>query len=241
VYLDKVRPHLAIVVTTDKEQGIFKEEFLYDGRYEMNGECMIFPSKEQRDWNKFHKFKVGDVIQDEDGYRVEITEVNIDDECYGYISKIINGIGGISFKEQDDWELVSDEIKPKFKVGDKIKRKNTNEEHTITEVTEDRYEYSITKYCDGYITIKSQDEWELVNNKFDISTLVPFESRVLVRDNESHAWKPAIWGFLDENCGNHLYGVVGGNWFVMCIPFEGKEHLRGKIGDCDKFYQTWKE
>lgn len=32
VYLDKIRPHLGIVVTTDKEQGEFKEEFLYDGK-----------------------------------------------------------------------------------------------------------------------------------------------------------------------------------------------------------------
>lgn len=44
VYLEKVRPHLAIVVIVDKEQGDFKEEFLYDGRYRMNGECMLFPS-----------------------------------------------------------------------------------------------------------------------------------------------------------------------------------------------------
>lgn len=63
VYLDKIRPHLAIVVTTDKKQGDFKEEFLYDGRYGMNGECMLFPSKDQRDWIKFQRpFKDGDVI-----------------------------------------------------------------------------------------------------------------------------------------------------------------------------------
>lgn len=204
------------------------------------------PFSKQDDWELVSeeikpKFKVGDVVQDEDGYRVEITEVDIDDECYGYISKIANGIGGISFKEQDDWELVSDEIKPKFKVGDKIKRKNTNEEHTITEVTESTYEYSITKYCDGYITIKSQDEWELVNNKFDITTLVPFETKVLVRDNESQNWRPAIWGYYAENCGNYLHGVVGGSCWRYCIPYEGNEHLIGKDKDCDEFYQTWKE
>ena len=63
VYLDKIRPHLAIIVTTDKKQGDFKEEFLYDGRYGMNGECMLFPSKDQRDWIKFQRpFKDGDVI-----------------------------------------------------------------------------------------------------------------------------------------------------------------------------------
>ena len=51
VYLDKVRPHLAIIVTTDK----YKEEFLYDGRYGMNGECMLFPSKEKTTWEGFQR------------------------------------------------------------------------------------------------------------------------------------------------------------------------------------------
>ena len=65
VYLDKIRPHLAIVVTTDKEQGDCKEEFLYDGRYRMNGECMLFPSKDKTTWEGFvpHcQFKDGDVL-----------------------------------------------------------------------------------------------------------------------------------------------------------------------------------
>ena len=65
VYLDEIRPHLAIVVTTDKEQGDFKEEFLYDGRYGMNGECMLFPSKGKTTWEGFVppcKFKDGDII-----------------------------------------------------------------------------------------------------------------------------------------------------------------------------------
>ena len=64
VYLDKIRPHLAIAVTTDKEQGNFKEEFLYDGRYGMNGECMLFPSKDKT-WEGFVppcQFKDGDVV-----------------------------------------------------------------------------------------------------------------------------------------------------------------------------------
>ena len=63
VYLDKIRPHLAIVVTTDKKQGDFKEEFLYDGRYGMNGECMLFPSKGKTTWEGFQRpFKNEDVI-----------------------------------------------------------------------------------------------------------------------------------------------------------------------------------
>ena len=65
VYLDKIRPYLAIVVTTDKEQGDFKEEFLYDGRYGMNGECMLFPSKGKTTWEGFQRpitIKDGDIV-----------------------------------------------------------------------------------------------------------------------------------------------------------------------------------
>ena len=277
VYLDKIRPHLAIVVTTDKEQGDFKEEFLYDGRYGMNGECMLFPSKGKTTWEGFQrpfkdgdviandyciaifhnagkpkhcvnsnvvyyhcqynniynnfkakidygigvieeykfateeekaklfqtikdngykwnaktktleklvepKFKVGDTIQDEDGYKVKIAEVNLEDECYGYESMIAKGIGGFAFSEQNNWELVP--------------------------------------------------------NKFDISTLKPFESKVLVRDYKSDCWRPAIFGFTIKT-ENVSFCVEGGNFFNKCIPYESNEHLLGTRDDCDEYYKTW--
>lgn len=65
VYLDKIRPHLSIVVTTNEDRGNIKEEFFYDGRYGINGECMLFPSKGKTTWEGFVpscKFKDGDVI-----------------------------------------------------------------------------------------------------------------------------------------------------------------------------------
>lgn len=63
VYLHNIRPHLAIIVNVAKD-GICLEEFLYDGRYTVDGECVLFPSKENRDWSTFKKpkFKNGDVI-----------------------------------------------------------------------------------------------------------------------------------------------------------------------------------
>ena len=33
-------------------------EFYSDGRYYANGECMLFPSRENRDWNTFKKFDI---------------------------------------------------------------------------------------------------------------------------------------------------------------------------------------
>ena len=58
------------------------------------------------------KFKVGDIVQDEDAYKVKITEINIEDKCFGYESIIAKGIGSISFSEQDNWELVEKYYEP---------------------------------------------------------------------------------------------------------------------------------
>ena len=193
------------------------------------------------------KFKVGDVVQDKDGYKVEITEVNIDDECYVYMSKIANVIGSISFKDQDEWELVLVKIfVPKFKVGDRVKSVYNNNQYIITCVSDTHYTLEEVEHKFKYYEpIIDEETWELVPNKFDISTLEPFESRVLVRDFEDQAWKPAIWGYYDINSCNRslyiLYRVLGGNGFLTCIPYEGNEHLRGKTDDCDNYYKTWED
>ena len=91
-----------------------------DGR-SMNcydGECTLFPSKEQRDWSKFKqlvkpKFKVGDKIINSHWKRMGSSRFQ------GVILKITNdkyvfADGSYSFiSNQDDWELVSYK-KPKF-------------------------------------------------------------------------------------------------------------------------------
>lgn len=227
-------------------------------------EKMIFiPIREQDEWELISdevepKFKVGDVVQDKDGYKVEITEVNIGDECYEYISKIAKGIGSISFNDQDKWELVPDDIKPKFNVGDRVKHKQSFISGVITNIGDDCYKIKNDSDAVSFDIIKYQDEWEyecgvtfifkfseqdnwelfpekLVPEKFDISTLVPFETKVLVRDHESQTWRPAIFG-----CYNgHFYYVLCGIGWKYCIPYEGNENLCGKTDDCDEYYKTW--
>ena len=131
------------------------------------------------------QFKVGDIIQDVDTFKVKIIEINIDDECYIYESKILKRIGSIPLNEQSNWELVP--------------------------------------------------------NKFDISTLNPFKSRVLVRDNNTEKWKPSFWGFYDiDSAMNYPYECCG-NSFAQCIPYKGNEHLLGTTNNCDEFYKNWCE
>ena len=54
VRLKKIRPHLAVIVTDEQGEDW---EMLYDGRFSLDGECILFPSKAERDWNLFGKDK----------------------------------------------------------------------------------------------------------------------------------------------------------------------------------------
>lgn len=129
---------------------------------------------------------------------------------------------------------------PKFKVGDIIQDITGICKVKITEVNvEDKcYLYkSLNINGIGFITFNRQDDWELVPTKFDITTLKPFKSEVLVRNYKSDYWKPAIFGFTEKDKNDPSYVVVGGNFYYKCIPYEGNEHLLGTTNDCDDYYK----
>ena len=271
VYLDKIRPHLAIVVTTDKEQGDFKEEFLYDGRYGMNGECMLFPSKGKTSWEGFHgPFKDGDIIAEDDGRiciykndeKIKNTanyycgilssgDFRIKDEKYptrhfGPIEyyhlateeekqKLFDAIKANGFRWNSETKTLEKLVNPNFKVGNKIVRKGRKGiDYPIEVLAIENGRYKLPAMS---MPIDSQDEWELVSDKFDITTLKPFESRVLVRNADGYLWKPAIYGFSHSK----MCYVVGGLHWVQCIPYEENKHLIGTTDDCSDFYKTWEK
>ena len=141
-------------------------------------------------------------------------------------------------------------IVPKFKVGDKIKHKVTGTVYNILFAPADGegggvYDLSITnEYCKS-IDVKEQDNYELVPDKFNISTLVPFESKVLIRNTLCGYWEPAFWGAytIDHSDGllqQHDYLTTKG-FTRYCIPYDGNEHLIGKTDDCIEYYKTWEE
>lgn len=140
------------------------------------------------------------------------------------------------------WDKKTKTLKklPKFKVGNRIvKQSGLQVPFLITGVGSEYYScYSVIESSVGVLPFAEQDDWELVPNRFDISTLKPFESRVLVRNSKADYWKPAIFGFI-ENYKNIVFYVEGGNFYNMCIPYEYNEHLLGKNDDCDEYYKTW--
>ena len=127
---------------------------------------------------------------------------------------------------------------PKFKVGDKVRhRGNYNVVFTISSIKEDYYTCGIAKA----FWFADQDDYELVPNKFDISTLIPFESRVLVRDCNSHEWEGEIYTrYTNKSFDNCNFVTLCGRRWKQCIPYnDDTKHLLGTTNDCDEFYKTW--
>lgn len=66
-------------------------------------------------------FRVGNIVMDNDQYKVIIKDVNTEDECYEYESIIARGIGSIDFKDQEKWKVVPAKFDPRsLAPGDKV-------------------------------------------------------------------------------------------------------------------------
>lgn len=262
------------IIKVFNKTGVYS--FAKDGTYTraIDAECLLFPSKDNRDWSTFRKpFKDGDILTSEsDGCKGNpfiFKQINSfgNAECYCAINcfgelifdsddwtsikdcklatpkekeKLFDAINKNGYKWNEETKTLEKLIEPNFKVGDIIQDNGYEVEITKVNVKDKLYEYkSIITKTIGSIAFSKQDYWELVSNKFDINTLVPFESRVLVRDNIDEVWLPCFFGGICNNDNNYPYRIVGGERWKCCIPYEGNEHLLNKKEDCSEYYKNW--
>lgn len=255
--------------------------FTKEGKYHYNydGECCLFPSKEQRDWSKFElpcQFKIGDVLTGKRNSNSNYIAIFYKADCipgctdpdvlyyYCYYAQKYEklkiekeyGIGSIKDyrlatnaekcllydKLQENeyfWNNETNSLdKYRFKVGDKIQDKTTKQIYTIYDIEHNKYKVKENIQC--YLFAEYQDNYELYQEKFDITTLKPYD-KVLVRYNNDSAWRPQIFSYLDIKLehNNYKFAIIGLYSIPQCIPYEGNEHLVGTTNDCDDFYKTW--
>ena len=150
-------------------------------------------------------------------------------------AKLFDAIKANGYKWNAETKTLEKLVEPKFNVGDKVVKKGGVSGPISITGGGDEYYYSNTESYVGVLPIVEQDDWELVPNKFDINTLVPFESKVLVRDINSDNW---IGAFYSHYKPGRFY-TIGNSYYYQCIPYEGNEHLLGTSNDCDEFYKNW--
>jgi hypothetical protein len=150
--------------------------------------------------------------------------------------KLFDAIKANGYKWNAETKTLEKLVEPKFKVGDKVRRIHTGEAYIIGSINSNGYMYK----NEGGVGFTFEDEglYELVPEKFDISTLIPFESRVLARYCKDSKWIPTFWGSYDKEDPENPYNCCG-MLFAQCIPYEGNEYLLGKTEDCIDFYKTW--
>ena len=250
---DKVYP-IICRVKTERGSYTFYSFNIY-GCYstEKYSKCVIFP-KGKTTWEGFHRpFKDGDIVATRSGLQVFILQrmkSNTRGYCYmgydfrfnGFFNadvwsferlaseeekkKLFNAIKANGYRWNEETKTL--EKLPKFKVGDRIRKMGETSTYTITDVNNAHY------FCGKYVICDTCDnDWELVPNKFDITTLKVFD-KVLVRDSNEGMWSASIFSHTWKN----KYICIG-IWYNQCIPYEGNEHLLGITNDCDEYYKTW--
>jgi hypothetical protein len=150
--------------------------------------------------------------------------------------KLFDAIKANGYNWNEETKTLEKLVKPKFKVGDKVKDKN-NRVWFVVQVSEKHFDISSVPNAEGYfVPIDDQDNYELVPNKFDITTLKPFD-KVLVRDNNEQKWTIDYFSFVDKE---QVYPFVCvGHYVSQCIPYENNEHLLGTTNNCDEYFKIW--
>ena len=150
--------------------------------------------------------------------------------------KLFQAIKDNGYRWNTETKTLEKLIEPRFKVGDRIKH-IVGREEIATVVGVEKLHYNLdSKIGISSFSISLQHEWELVPNKFDITTLKPFD-KVLVRDGAGF-WRPSLFG--KDMIVGYRYFTAGGS-YKECIPYENNEHLLGTRNDCDDFYKTWEK
>ena len=190
------------------------ELFHQDGKFSAFGECMLFPSATERDWNKFvPPIKRGDVVVADCKTCIQMFVVD------KLQSPGVDVIIGFDFEDN----LI-------FNSGNYFYNRRATEEEAqklFSTLKEYGYEWN------------SEDNTIInVGTKFDHNTLKPFD-QVLVRDCDTCIWYVSLFGCIDNYSEAYPY-VCSGTSYKQCVPYnEDTKHLIGTTNPCPNNYKNW--
>lgn len=187
-------------LTQSGECTLIKFGNMYDG-----GECIIFPSKEMRDWSKF-QWEKGDVLISNDGGTEVIFDEWYDDTYTSFYCK----------------HYLNSEDKNKIVYYEEFlcaTERYSLEDKNIAQT----YINTIEKRLDGKLNLETL---EIKKPKCEFKTF----DKVLGRNEKYDVWEADLFSHYREE-SQYPFRCIGFSR-KYCIPYEGNEHL---LGTTDNF------
>lgn len=212
VILNKINIHEKYPIVVYRLNHI-KTSFTREGYYMEDfpgSECVLFPSKEQRDWNKFRiPFKAGDIVMTVDRETPFIFKEYVGSiyaHCHCGID--LNG----TFKTEALYVYwTSNFIIP---ASEEAKKR------LFDKMEEAGYKWN----ADTLELEKAVLEFE--------SKFKPFD-KVLVKDDLNGEWSINLFSYHDKERQDFPYACINGH-YKYCIPYEGNEYFVGKTANIKK-------
>ena len=223
--------------------------FSYDGRYNLNGECCIFPSKDKRDWNTFRPFKDGDIIAKDEFIvifshskqsAVKVKEQIVYYHCYlrgsSYFKSTKDcGVGYIS-----DFRFATDEEKQKlFDVIKAFGYKWNSDTKTLEKLIVPKFKdgdkikeknerfpstRTIYNYVEGIGYYTTIHDWVRIEDQ-DNWELVPTHKfkvgdKIVKKDNPTECWY--VQG-VDTNCNSDYFYYIVAKGKIANLHFRDQD------------------
>lgn len=182
-------------------------------------ECVLFPSKEQKDWNEFRlPVKAGDIMMSKDGGRPFIfkkykSHCRGKGECFSDFYCGINKFGKLEIKP----ETTND---PYWTMDFTIPASEEAKKELFDKMEEAGYKWNAN-------TLKLEKVVPKFKNKFK-----PFD-KVLVRNDIDEEWTINLFSHYDEKDKAFPFICIN-DFYRYCIPYEGNEYLVGKTVNIKK-------
>ena len=190
-----------IVRVLDNEAPYSTETFTSEGKWckTEQSECLLFPSKDNRDWNKFRiPVKKGDIMMIPNSYHAFITTGEFTD----------NGSVMFICGVDEDNEFIINPGNAGWTKGFYIPASGKAKKRLFDKMKAAGYRWNANTL-----------ELEKIKQEFK-----PFD-KVLVRDDINDKWILSIFGCYEDEVDKDFPYVCLNGRYRYCIPYEGNEHL----------------
>lgn len=232
-FMSIVRMGSYLISFKTKDECIFCVDL--EGKYmsAYNGECTLFPSRDQRDWSKFtapwYK-KERDAIACLETQGEDKKEINNNFDVlpglYKCIHRMFDGTpdGRLLFEIDNVYKCLSKHNRAEFEVS-----------------------YGHSVYLEDPIVHRYFIPFEgeqISSPKFNPNTLNAFD-KVLVRDECCEKWRCDLYSHYDSikinDSGSYPYVTINSN-YGYCIPYNDEtKYLAGTKDEAPKFYRYWED